>query len=94
MATKRMTAAEYRRLGRSGRTTPETALKRAAVEWLRLQGWLTYPLAQHGTAVARAFARALADGTLVEIVEIDEPRSAFPESKPMPDVEQLTLEGA
>lgn len=66
MATKRMTAAEYRRLGRSGRTTPETALKQAAVQWLQLHGWLTYPLVQGMGAVRGLPDRiAIKDGVTV-----------------------------
>ena len=48
---ERMTAAEYQRAGfpgRKRRVTPETALKHACVQYLRLQGWLTYPLIQQG----------------------------------------------
>jgi hypothetical protein len=49
--TTRMTAAEYhKQIPKVGgrRTTPETALKHACIQYLRLQGWLTYPLIQQG----------------------------------------------
>lgn len=51
MATQTMNSAELRRQipkvsGR--RVTPETALKHACIQYLRLQGWLTYPLIQQG----------------------------------------------
>jgi len=54
--TEHMTVEQYRRLvpkvgGR--RVTPETALKHAAVQYLRLQGWLTYPVVQQGIGAVR-----------------------------------------
>ncbi len=56
MSTERLSADEYRRMvpkvgGR--RVTPETALKHAAVQYLRLQGWLTYPVVQQGIGAVR-----------------------------------------
>lgn len=49
--TERMTAEEYRKHPprvAGHRVTPETALKHACVEYLRLQGWLTYAWFQQG----------------------------------------------
>jgi hypothetical protein len=50
--TERMTPAEYRaaiaKMPGGKKTTPETALKHACVQYLRLQGWLTYALMQQG----------------------------------------------
>lgn len=74
MASERMTAAEYRCLPRKSRTTPETALKRAAVQWLQLHGWLTYPLVQGMGAVRGLPDRiAIKDGMTVYL-EFKSPR--------------------
>ncbi|MEN6547732.1 MAG: VRR-NUC domain-containing protein [Armatimonadia bacterium] len=54
--TERMSPEEYRRqIPKVGgrRVTPETALKHAAVQYLRLQGWLTYPVVQQGIGAVR-----------------------------------------
>jgi hypothetical protein len=60
-----MTAAEFVRQGpitEAGkrRLTPETAVKRACVQYLRLQGWLTYPLVQQGIGAVRGLPDRIA----------------------------------
>lgn len=58
-----MTAAQYRKeIPKVGgrRVTPETALKAAGVKYLRLQGWLTYPLVQQGIGTVRGLPDRLA----------------------------------
>ncbi len=48
--TQRMTTAQYRALPSRAKSkvTPETALKRACIPYLRLQGWLYWPILQQG----------------------------------------------
>jgi hypothetical protein len=58
-----MSAAEYRKQApRAGgrRVTPESALKAACVQYLRLQGWLTYPLVQQGIGAVRGLPDRIA----------------------------------
>lgn len=61
--TEKMTAREYQQAGfpsRKRRVTPETALKQACVQYLRLQGWLTYPLIQQGIGAVRGLPDRIA----------------------------------
>ncbi len=52
MSTTRMSVAEYNALPGKTKTrsgdTPETALKKVCVAYLKLQGWISYPWFQQG----------------------------------------------
>lgn len=89
-----MTTAEYLAIpDKAGpKVTPETTLKRACVQYLRLQGWLTYPLVQQGIGTVRGLPDRIAiKGGRTVYLEFKRPAGKL---SPHQEARRAEIEGA